>query len=130
MDQQDRFLSTFGGLMFKQTIRILCLLSVFSLSAANIWGQARSSSGDLTGAVLSPSQSSLPGVTVTAVNLATGLMRTVTTDATGNYRIPLLPPGIYEVKVEATGFNTQVKRGITLTVGQIAVINFEMLLGV
>jgi Carboxypeptidase regulatory-like domain/TonB dependent receptor/TonB-dependent Receptor Plug Domain len=116
--------------MFKQTIRILCLLSVLSLGVANICGQARSSSADLTGTVQSPSQSSLPGVTVTAVNLSTGLARAVTTDAAGNYRIPLLPPGRYEVKVEAPGFNTQVKRGITLTVGQIAVINFAMMLGV
>jgi Carboxypeptidase regulatory-like domain len=115
--------------MYKQTTTILCLLGVLCLNAANIWGQARSSSADLAGVVLSPSQSSLPGVTVTALNLSTGLARTVTTDAKGNYRIPLLPPGKYEVKVEAPGFNTQVKRGITLTVGQIAVINFEMLLG-
>lgn len=51
------------------------------------------------------------------------------TDAAGNYRAPLLPPGSYEVKVEKTGFNTQVKRGITLTVGQVAVVDFEMALG-
>ncbi len=116
--------------MFLQTIRLLCLLSALCLSAANIWGQARSSSADLTGTVLSPSQSSLPGVTVTALNLSTGLLRTVVTDATGNYRIPLLPPGRYEVRVEAPGFNVQVKRGINLTVGQLAAINFEMTLGV
>jgi hypothetical protein len=115
--------------MLKQTIKMLCLLSALSLIAPNICGQARSSSADLAGVVLSPSQSSLPGVTVTALNLSTGLARTVTTDAKGNYRIPLLPPGKYEVKVEAPGFNTQVKRGITLTVGQIALVNFEMVLG-
>src|SRR5262249_20773793 len=63
-------------------------------------------------------------------NLATGLTRVVTTDLGGNYRIPLLPPGRYEVKVEVSGYNTQVKKGITLTVGQIAVVNFEMALGV
>jgi Carboxypeptidase regulatory-like domain/TonB-dependent Receptor Plug Domain len=116
--------------MLKQVIRILSLISVLSLSAANICGQSRSSSADLTGTVLSPSQSSLPGVTVTALNLSTGLARAVTTDAAGNYRIPLLPPGRYEVKVEATGFNAQVKRGITINVGKIAVVNFEMTLGV
>jgi hypothetical protein len=115
--------------MLKQTIKMLCLLSALTLNAANIWGQAQSSSADLTGTVLSSSKSSLPGVTVTALNLSTGLVRAVTTDATGNYRISLLPPGRYEVKVEARGFNTHVKRGIILTVGQTAVINFEMALG-
>lgn len=116
--------------MLKQTIRIVCLLIALGLSADKIWGQAQSSSADLTGNVLSPTQSSLPGVTVTALNLSTGLLRLSVTDATGNYRIPLLPPGKYEVKVEATGFNTQIKRGINLTVGQTAVINFKMVLGV
>jgi Carboxypeptidase regulatory-like domain/TonB-dependent Receptor Plug Domain len=116
--------------MLKQTIKMLCLISALSLNAANIWGQAQSSSADLTGTVLSPSKSPLPGVTVTALNLYTGLARAVTTDAAGNYRIPLLPPGRYEVKIAATGFNSQVKRGITLTVGQTAVVNFEMAVGV
>ncbi len=109
---------------------MLCLISALTLNTAIICGQSRSSSADLTGIVLSPSQSSLAGVTVTALNLSTGMARTVTTDATGNYRIPLMPPGRYEVRVDASGFNTQVKRGITLTVGQIAVVNFEMTLGV
>jgi Carboxypeptidase regulatory-like domain/TonB dependent receptor len=116
--------------MLKQVIRMLCLVSALCLSAANSWGQAQSSSADLTGTVLSPSQSPLSGARVTALNLSTGLARAVITDSTGNYRIPLLPPGKYEVKVEATGFNTQAKRGINLTVGQIAAINFEMVLGV
>src|SRR6266511_2389039 len=116
--------------MFKQLIRVFCLLSALSLSALPAWAQARSSSADLTGAVLSPLKTVIPDATITTTNLATGLTRAVTTDSGGNYRIPLLPPGWYEVKVEVRGYNTQIKKGITLTVGQIAVINFEMTLGV
>jgi len=116
--------------MSKQLIRVLCLLSALGLSALTAWAQARSSSADLTGNVLSPSKSVIPGATITTTNLDTGLTRVVTTDSGGNYRIPLLPPGQYEVKAEISGYNTQIKKGITLTVGQIAVINFEMILGV
>src|SRR5262245_34757294 len=116
--------------MSKQLIRVICLLSALGLSALPALAQARSSSADLTGAVLSPSKSVIPGATITATNHAIGLTRMVTTDSGGNYQIPLLPPGRYEVKVEVSGYNTQIKKGITLTVGQIAVINFEMTLGV
>src|SRR5215510_10558650 len=115
--------------MSKQVIIMLSLLSLLSLMKAEICGQTQSTSGDISGTVLSPQQSSLPGAAVTVLNLSTGLARTVTTDATGKYRIPLLPPGRYEVKVEVKGFNTQVKRGVTLTIGQAAVVDFEMVLG-
>src|SRR4030095_12868820 len=53
----------------------------------------------------------------------------VTTDASGVYRIPLLPPGIYEVKIELKGFSTQIKKGVVLTVGQILTLNFKMSIG-
>src|SRR5262245_17064695 len=116
--------------MSKQLIRVFCLLSMLSLCALPAWSQARSSSADLTGTVISPAKSVIHEANITATNLATGLSRAVTTDAAGSYRIPLLPPGQYDVKVEATGFTTQIKKGITLNVGQIAVINFEMVVGV
>jgi hypothetical protein len=57
------------------------------------------------------------------------LVRSATTDVNGVYRIPLLPPGVYEVKIELNGFNTQIKKGVMLTVGQTLQLNFEMAIG-
>src|SRR5262245_20766809 len=116
--------------MSKQLIRVLFLLSILSLFALPAMAQSRSSSADITGTVFSPAKSVIPEAHITATNLATGLTRTVTTDSAGNYRIPLLPPGQYDVKVEVAGYNSQIRKGITLTVGQIALINFEMVVGV
>ena len=110
-------------------VKIFCLLSALGLGALPALAQARSSSADLTGTVSDPSKSLVRGATVTAANLATGLVRSSVSDANGDYRIPLLPPGEYEVKIEANGFNTQIRKGITLTIGQTLVINFEMTLG-
>ena len=112
--------------MLKQIVKIFCLFSALGLGGAPAFAQARSSSADLTGVVLNPSRSPVSGARVTANNLATGLARTAITDSGGFYRIPLLPPGIYEVKIEANGFNTQVKKGVTITVGQTLTLNFEM----
>src|SRR5262245_23465691 len=116
--------------MFKHLIRGLCVLAVLCLGAVPIWAQAQGSSADLTGTVFDPSRALIKGATVTATNVETMLTRVVTSGPNGVYRISLLPPGTYEVKSEAQGFSPQVKRGVTLTVGQTAVINFELPLGV
>jgi Carboxypeptidase regulatory-like domain len=115
--------------MFKQIVIVFCLLSALGLGASTAMAQARSSSADLTGVVLDPSKSFVRGATVTATNLATGLARSAVSDASGVYRIPLLPPGVYEVKIEVNGFNTQIKKDVTLTVGQTMTLNFAMTLG-
>jgi Carboxypeptidase regulatory-like domain len=115
--------------MLKQTVKVFCLLSVLGLGALPALAQSRSSSADMTGTVSDPSRLRLRGATVTATNLATGRARGVTTDASGVYRIPLLPPGVYEVKIEIKGFSAQIKKGVILTVGQILTLNFEMAIG-
>src|SRR5215510_9875173 len=112
--------------MLQQIVRVFYLLGALVLGASLAMAQARSSSADLTGTVSDPSKSPIRGATVTATNIATGLARNGPTDANGVYRIPLLPPGEYEVKIEVNGFNIQIKKSITLTVGQILTLNFEI----
>src|SRR5215475_2910525 len=115
--------------MLKQIVKVLCLFIALGLGASLALGQARSSSADLTGTVSDPSKTPIRGASVTATNLAIGLARSAMTDVNGGYRIPLLPPGVYEVKIELNGFSTQIKKDVTLTVGQTLALNFEMALG-
>ena len=65
---------------------------------------AQSSTGSISGTVTDASGSVLPGVTVTATNTATGAARSVVSNATGHYEIPLLPPGVYRTVAELSGF--------------------------
>src|SRR5262249_14084268 len=106
--------------------KVICLLGALVLGVATSLAQSRSSAADLNGTVSDPSKSPVPGATVTAINIATGLARGSRSDSNGVYRIPLLPPGEYEVKIQINGFDTQIKKGITLTVGEIYQLNFEM----
>src|SRR5215467_10675407 len=106
-----------GNMLFKHIVKVFCLLIAFGLGASPALAQARSSSADLTGTVSDPSKSPVPGATVVATNIATGLARNGVTDSNGLYRIPLLPPGEYEVKIQINGFNTQIKKGIRLSRG-------------
>jgi hypothetical protein len=94
--------------MLKQPVKVFCLLSVLGLVALPALAQSRSSSDDLTGTVSGLSRALLRGASVTATNLATGLARGVATDASGVHRIPLAPPGVYEVKIESKSFSAQI----------------------
>src|SRR5437763_12736786 len=62
------------------------------------------STGALTGTITDPSGAVVPNATVTATNLDTGQARTAKTGSDGIYKIGLLSPGNYRVKLEASGF--------------------------
>ena len=115
--------------MLKRLVWIFTLLGMLALIATSGWAQAQISSADLKGTVLDPSKAAIAGATITATNANTGVSRSTTSDQTGEYRIPLLPPGVYDLKIEMQGFAPQNHKGITLTVGQTAVLNFELKVG-
>ena len=103
----------------------LIIFALFLCSGIS-WGQVTAS---LTGTVKDASGAVIPDATVTVKHVETGLTRTTQTDAGGNYSILSLPVGEYEVTTEKSGFNQQVRRGITLVVGQQAVVNLTLEVG-
>ena len=97
---------------------LLAIPVVAQLPTATILGVAKDSSGGV-----------LPSVTVTVTNVDTGFTRVVKTGDDGEYRVPELPVGRYEVKGEHTGFKVVNRKGITLEVTQQAVINLDFEVG-
>src|SRR5436309_15939766 len=91
---------------------LLCSLCLFS----------QVTTGTISGAVQDSSGAAIPGVTVTIRNLDTDVARSVTTDEGGRYTAPDLSLGNYEVQAQQAGFQTEVRRGITLTIGRQAVV--------
>ena len=81
-------------------------------------GEAINSS--LSGLVLDSSGAIVPEANVTLSNPEKGISRSFTTRADGGYVFTLVPPGTYTLKVEKQGFETQVRSGIILAVGQSA----------
>ncbi|MBA6297775.1 TonB-dependent receptor [Colwellia sp. MB02u-9] len=65
---------------------------------------AMANDGLLVGKSLSDSGNAISGVSVTIVNIDTGLTRTITTDSKGNYKFPLLPSGNYSLEAKKNGF--------------------------
>src|SRR6266705_421870 len=90
---------------------------------------AQVSTGTISGVVQDQSGSVIPGATVTIRNVDTGTVRTLTSDVGGRYTAPDLSLGGYEVQGQQTGFQTEIRTGITLTVGQQAVVNLALKVG-
>jgi len=85
--------------------------------------------GTFLGVVKDASGAVVPGATLTARNLETGLTRTTVSGSDGEYRFAALPVGSYELRAEQTGFGPEVHSGLTLAVSQEAVINFALQVG-
>jgi hypothetical protein len=71
----------------------------------------------------------VPNASIEVKNIGTGQVRQAPTDAQGRYTIADLPIGNYEAQASAQGFQTTVRRGITLTVGAQAVVDFSLSIG-
>jgi hypothetical protein len=67
-------------------------------------GYAQEVSAGITGSVTDPSQAAIVGATVVATEMDRGTVWTTESNAVGVYAFPRIPPGRYEVRVEAQGF--------------------------
>src|SRR5437773_2563058 len=71
----------------------------------------------IVGTVGDESKAVLPGVTVTATDLATGRVLTAMSNERGEYRLQNLPPGTYSIAAELAGFGTVKIPAIEVLVG-------------
>jgi hypothetical protein len=85
--------------------------------------------GSILGTVVDASKGALPGATVVATNLDTGIAQEVVADAAGNFEILALPIGPYSVTVSMAGFKTWKVERLVLTVGQRNRISPELEVG-
>src|SRR5581483_8763990 len=108
-------------LKLASTVLFFSLLS--SLAYAQVVGAA------LSGTVHDESGAPLPAASITVRNLETGALRKLLTDQAGRYSAPSIAVGHYEVSAAKEGFQSQVKTGINLVVGQAASVDLTLPLG-
>jgi hypothetical protein len=99
-----------------------CLAAVGTVRAQTI-------GASLQGTVADPSGAVVPNVAVEILNVDTGTTRNLLTDERGRWREPVLPPGEYQIRVTAPGFQTILRKGIHLAVGQEATVDFRLEIG-
>ena len=104
----------------------VCLLGVLLLGLP---AAAQVPSGTILGNVKDTQGAVVPGATVTATHTGTQFSRSTVTDAEGQYTLPLLPVGNYEVVIAMTGFKNVSQTGIVLEVGRNARVDATIELG-
>ena len=108
--------------------RILAVLFVCLLTPLTVFAQ--SSTGSVSGTITDDSGGALPGVTVTATNVATSAARTAVSNSTGHYQIALLPPAVYRVEATLDGFQPVRRERILVNIGTDVGVDFTMKVGV
>jgi hypothetical protein len=109
--------------------KVLFLCATALLLAGAVFGQAQATGADLAGTVVDPNDAVVGGATVTARDAGTGISRTTTSDAQGNYKFIGLAPGQYEISAEAATFKKVVISPVKLTVGQSAELKIKLEIG-
>jgi hypothetical protein len=110
-----------GGFLVFVTFGVIFLVS------ARMYPQVAGAT--LSGTVTDQSGAIIPNTQISIKNMATGVTRAVTADPAGFYTAPNLIPGTYEVTATASGFSTEVRSGITLTIGAQQALNLTLQVG-
>ena len=119
---QSIFSSSFTPRLFS------CLLFLFSWVLSTGISSAQATQ-QFTGHVTDSQGAILPGAEVVVHNQGTGVdTKTITTGA-GDYTVPYLQPGTYNITVRKTGFKTETKTNIVLNIEQTSTIDFPLSVG-
>src|SRR5689334_1703672 len=103
---------------------IVCLALLFATG-----GQAQLYTGSVTGIAQDPTGAVIPNASVVLTDSQKGLRFTTATDATGRYILRSLPPSVYSIRVEASGFRPEVQDNIVIVVNQNLNLNVSLQVG-
>src|SRR2546426_11625343 len=102
---------------------------VFCLLLISLTAFAQSDRGTMTGTVSDATGAVIPGVKVEAMNVETSARYETVTTETGNYTLPQLPSGTYQLSAELPGFKKYVRQGITVLVAQTLRLDVKLDVG-
>ena len=105
------------GSIPKRNQQWMFLAIVFLLIISSRMIFAQYDNGSLVGTVRDSSGAAVPSVTVTIVNAATGVASVVKTNEAGDYEVPSLRAGIYNISASAAGYAIAEANAITISVG-------------
>ncbi len=110
--------------MISRTTGLVTIFCLLLLSGGSyLHGQATSS---LLGTVQDQTGAVIPGATVTITSQGTGVSRVLQTDEAGRFIAPLLPVGVYTIKVAFKGFQEAIQKDLTLQVDEDRRVDFTL----
>src|SRR5438270_1319574 len=110
---------------FRNAQRLAFLFGTFFLSFVSLLN-AQVGSASLSGVVSDPSGAAIPNAEVTLRSTRQNLTRTTRTASAGEYSIPALSPGTYELSVTGSGFVEQKTQPFELSSGQAGSMNITL----
>ncbi len=103
-------------------LMIVGVLLFFALSAS-----AQTTTGRILGQVTGQDGLPMPGVTITVSGSALmGGSRTAITGETGAYRFAAIPPGVYSVQADLSGYQSQTNEGVNVGLGASEAVDFVL----
>src|SRR6186997_1728951 len=105
-------------------LAMIVTVLVFLTPAAQVFAQ--SSNATVSGTVSDAAKALIPGVTVTATNVDTGVVSNGLTNESGIYNLPSLLPGVYTVTAELPGFQTRTFTDVRLGNAAQIRLNFTL----
>lgn len=115
----------FSSVLQSRTSRVVLLLLLLLGMPFLVHAQEAT----LVGTVTDPSGGVVPNVTITITNIQTGAVRTLATNEAGQYVVPSLPIGKYNLKAEASGFKVEENKGVVLNTNDRVRVDFQMKVG-
>src|SRR5216684_6083669 len=107
--------------------RLRFLLGSVSLLLAATFALAQT--GSIQGTVTDSAGAVVQGAEITVKNLGSNALRTTTSTGTGNYSVPSLVPGVYEITVKMASFKTFHASDVQLSVAQVLPLDVELVPG-
>ncbi|MCI0423384.1 MAG: carboxypeptidase-like regulatory domain-containing protein, partial [Acidobacteria bacterium] len=107
--------------------RVLISLSALLCIAASL--QAQLNRGSITGTVTDPTGAVIPKVNILILNTATGATYETAANENGQYTVPNLPIGDYQITFEVASFKKLVRSGINLGVTEVLRVDAALALG-
>lgn len=97
----------------------VCAVSLFS----------QGSTGSITGIVTDASNARLPGASIEVRNVETGVAINASANEAGEYTVPLLQPGRYQLTARMDGFRTYSQTGLVIELGRVTRLDIALELG-
>jgi hypothetical protein len=107
-------------------MRTQSLLAVLLISGLSLLGQTQ---GEITGRITDPSGAGVPSAALTLININTNAIRQTESGTDGFYSFPTVPPGVYTVKSEHSGFKTATSNNIEVQVQQSVRLDLTLQVG-
>ena len=104
------------------------VIAVMALTPQPSLAQTNAATGQIFGTCVDPDGAMMPGVIIQVKNNATGFNRGTVSDANGFFRLDLLPSGTYDVRGDMSGFKSEIKRGVVVTLGSSVKVEFKLAL--